>query len=207
MVNIGQVDSSPHMGEIVGYCYFFSNIWLSGTCTADARRSTLKYYTSIDPLLPKDVPFGGFNAKKLYLGSDFQITPISFLAGLGIPSLNVESNNFRSARPILVIRSSNDASPQKDFKYVGQTATSCFLGVNTKKTRQREFISQSTPFYNFLTTQPIHTNSNSIDAAGQVEHQTKLKHVKSFHLEKQFLRKFPQTEFHSQNHKVLKTFE
>jgi hypothetical protein len=42
-----------------------------------------------------------------------------FLAGIGISSLNVESNNFRTARPILVIRSSNDASPQKEYNTEG----------------------------------------------------------------------------------------
>jgi hypothetical protein len=130
-----------------------------------------------------------------------------FFAGIGIPSLNVQSNNSRTARPILVIRSSNDAAPQKAFKYVGQTAKICFLGVNTKTLHQREFPSQNTPIYNFLTTQPIHTNSNSIDAARQVEHHAKLKYVKNFTLGEQFQRKFPQREFPSQNRNVLITFE
>jgi hypothetical protein len=43
-----------------------------------------------------------------------------FSARIGIRSLNVQSNNFRTTRPILVIRSSNDAPPQKEFKYVGK---------------------------------------------------------------------------------------
>jgi hypothetical protein len=62
MVNIGPVDSPPHMDEVVGYRYLFfifSNIWLSGRRTADAGRSTPTYYISIDAISPKDVPFGG----------------------------------------------------------------------------------------------------------------------------------------------------
>jgi hypothetical protein len=43
-----------------------------------------------------------------------------FSTGIEIPSLNVESNNFRTARPILVIHSSNDATPQKESNYMGQ---------------------------------------------------------------------------------------
>ncbi len=38
---------------------------------------------------------------------------------------------------------------------------------------QREFPSQNTPFHNFLTTQPIHTNSNSIDAAWRAQYDAK----------------------------------
>jgi hypothetical protein len=34
---------------------------------------------------------------------------------IGISSLNVESNNFRTSRPILVKRSSNDAAPLKEI--------------------------------------------------------------------------------------------
>jgi hypothetical protein len=81
-----------------------------------------------------------------------------------------------------------------------------FFGELLQKTPQREFPSQNTPFYNFLTMQPIHTNSNSIDAARQVQHQTKFKHVKNFSLGEQFSRKFPQREFPNQNQNVLITF-
>jgi hypothetical protein len=55
MVNIVPVDSPPHMGEVFGYRYFFSNIWLSGTRTADAGRSTPTYCILIDPVSPKNV--------------------------------------------------------------------------------------------------------------------------------------------------------
>jgi uncharacterized protein RhaS with RHS repeats len=53
-----------------------------------------------------------------------------------------------------------------------------FFGSYYEKTYQREFHSQNTPFYNFYTTQPIHTNSNSIDAARQMEHHAKLSNQK-----------------------------
>jgi hypothetical protein len=78
MVNIGPVDSPPRVGEVVGYRNFSCNIWLSGTRIADAGRSTPAYYISIDTVSPKDVPFGGFNAKKLYLGSYSQKTHLIF---------------------------------------------------------------------------------------------------------------------------------
>jgi hypothetical protein len=129
--------------------------------------------------------FWGFQHKNLYLGSYFPKRP-HFWAGIGISSLNVESNTFRTARPILVNRSSNDASPQKEFKYRSKLLKFVFWGSYYKKPPKREFPSQNIPFYNFLTTQPIHTNSNSIDAARQVKHQTKLKHIKNFHLGDQF---------------------
>jgi hypothetical protein len=81
MVNVGPVDSSPHMGEIVSYRYlfiFFSNIWLSGTRTADTGRSTTTNYISTDAVWPKDVPFEGFNAKKLYLEELFPKNSLIF---------------------------------------------------------------------------------------------------------------------------------
>jgi hypothetical protein len=122
MINIGPVDLSPHMDEVVGYRnFFFPNNWLSGTRIADAGRSIPTYYILIDAVWLKDVPFWGFNTKKLYWGSFSSKLP-HFSAGIKIPSLNVESINFRTAGPILVICSSNDASPQKEFNNLGQTA-------------------------------------------------------------------------------------
>jgi hypothetical protein len=83
MINIDPVDSSPHIGEVVGYSYFF---WLSGTRTADAGRSTATYYISIDPVSPKDVPFGVFNAKNIYLGSNLPKTSLIFRPEQGFPA-------------------------------------------------------------------------------------------------------------------------
>jgi hypothetical protein len=104
-----------------------------------------------------------------------------FSAGIGIFSFNVESNSFRTAGPILVICSSNDASPQKEFNYEGQAAKICFLGVSTKNS-PKGVTQSNTLFYNFLTTQPIHKNISSINAVRQVQHEAKLKHVKNFDL-------------------------
>jgi hypothetical protein len=72
-----------------------------------------------------------------------------FGAEIGISSLNVESNNFWTAQPILVIHSSNDAAPRKEFGCRGQTAEVCVWRVINKKTPQREFPSQNTPLHNF----------------------------------------------------------
>jgi hypothetical protein len=49
-----------------------------------------------------------------------------FGAGIEISSLNVMSNNFRTAKQIFVIHSSNDAAPRMKFGYMGQTAKICF---------------------------------------------------------------------------------
>jgi hypothetical protein len=131
-LNVGRMDSPPHIGEVVGYRYLFFLIFGSkGTRTADTGRSTPTYYDSIDAVSPKDVPFGGFNAKILYLGS-YSPKPPSFFRRNG---LNVQSNNFRRARPILVLRSSNDASTQKQFKYAAKLLKFVFFfgRVTTKK--------------------------------------------------------------------------
>jgi hypothetical protein len=61
------------------------------------------------------------------------------------------------------LRERNSAVATKLLKYA-------FLGVIIK-TPQRKFPSQNTPFYNFLLTQPIQTNSNSIDVARQAEYE------------------------------------
>jgi hypothetical protein len=65
-----------------------------------------------------------------------------FFAGIGISSLNVQSNNLRTARPILVIRSSNDASPQKNSNVPAKLQKFVFWGVISKTLPQREFPSQ-----------------------------------------------------------------
>jgi hypothetical protein len=51
---------------------------------------------------------------------------------MGISKLNVALNNFKMARLILVIRSSNDAALQKEFGCKGQAAKLCFTGVINK---------------------------------------------------------------------------
>jgi hypothetical protein len=96
---------------------------------------------------------------------------------------------------------------KKEFNDEVQTSKICFSGELLQKLPQREFPSQTTPFYNFLMTRPIHKNCNLIDAAWRVQHHTKLRHVKKFDPEEQFSRKFPQREFPSHNQDVLTTFE
>jgi hypothetical protein len=51
--------------------------------------------------------------------------------------------------------------------------TFAFLGVINKKLPPKEFTSQNTALHYFLTTQPIHTNINSTDAAQQAENDGK----------------------------------
>ena len=55
---IGRGVSAPHIGEIYGSRSFFSGDLL-GKRTADPERSSPTYYTSIDAVSAKDVPFGG----------------------------------------------------------------------------------------------------------------------------------------------------
>ena len=55
---IGRGDSAPHIGEIYGLRSFFSGDLL-GKRTADPERSSPTYYTSVDAVSAKDVPFGG----------------------------------------------------------------------------------------------------------------------------------------------------
>jgi hypothetical protein len=50
--------AAPHIGEVVGWrSFFFGDV--SGKPTADPERSSPTYYTSIDAVSAKDVPFGG----------------------------------------------------------------------------------------------------------------------------------------------------
>jgi hypothetical protein len=60
-------------------------------------------------------------AIKIFIKGKSLFSPY-FEKGIGISGSKVESNNFRTARPILVIRSSNDAPPQKKFGSYGRTA-------------------------------------------------------------------------------------
>jgi hypothetical protein len=78
MVNIDVVDSSLHMGEVVGYLYFFF-YYLALGHVHSRRRALNPHIFYINRCgLAKDVPFGSFNAKKLYLWEMFQKTPSFF---------------------------------------------------------------------------------------------------------------------------------
>ncbi len=156
IINIGLVNSPPHMEEVVGYrCFFFYYLALG---QAHSRRRAL------DPHI-------------LY------ISRFSFAQGCAFLGVSV-----LTAAQAMRLRNRTSSMWSKLLRFV-------FRGLITDKLPQREFPSQNTPCYNFLTTQPIHTNSNLIDEARQVEHRTKLKHVKNFSLGEQFLRKFPQRVF------------
>jgi hypothetical protein len=95
------------------FLLFFSNIWLSGTRTADAGRSTPHIIYQSMRFGPRMCLLRVSTLRNYIWGVSPKTLP-HFLAEIGIPSLNFESNNFRTARPILVIRSSNDASPQRN---------------------------------------------------------------------------------------------
>jgi hypothetical protein len=60
------------------------------------------------------------------------------------------------------------------------------LGVINKILPNREFPIQNTPLRNFLMTQPIHVNSNSIDTARQAEYGTNFKTIENLNPGKQF---------------------
>jgi hypothetical protein len=127
-----------------------------------------------------------------------------FLARIGIPSLNVQSNNFRTARPILVIRSSNDASPQKEFDYMGQTAKICFLESYYQQTPPKG-VSQPkysipSPFNETIDSykQQLDRCSSTSGTSDKVETRQKIQSKGAI------LMKIPQREFPSQNQNVLK---
>jgi hypothetical protein len=84
---------------------------------------------------------------------------------------------------------------------------SAFGGVIIEKLHKRSFSAKILHSITFLMTQPILSNSNSIDAARQVQHDAKLKRLINFNLGEQFSQKFSQREFPSQIQTVLITFE
>jgi hypothetical protein len=86
----------------------------------------------------KDVFFWSYDNENVYLRS-YASKPPLFGAKIGISSLNVESNNFRAAQPILVISSANDAAPRKELGPKGQAAKICFLGVINKNSPKESF--------------------------------------------------------------------
>ncbi len=116
---------------------FFLTLF-SGTRTADAGRSTPTYYKSIDAVWPKDVPFG-VSTQKNFIWGVIPEKPPRFGAGIGISSINVQSNNFRTAWPILVIHNSNDASQRKEYGYKGQIAGLLFWELSQKYSPKGSF--------------------------------------------------------------------
>jgi hypothetical protein len=121
--------------------------------------------------------------------------------------LSVESNNFRTTKLILVIYSSNEAALRTEFEPRGQKLKFAFWGVINKRLPQSEFPSKNTPLSNFLTTQPLHTNCNSIDAARQAKYDIKLKIVKISLQGSNFRENSPKGNFSVKNPNLLINFE
>jgi hypothetical protein len=77
---------------------------------------------------------------------------------------------FRTAEPISVIRSSNDAAPDRNSVLRTKQLIISFQGVINKQTFRGEFFSQYAQFHNlFSMIQRIYTSVNAIDTAWQVE--------------------------------------
>jgi hypothetical protein len=72
--------------------------------------------------------FWGHIRKSFLFGGVMHPKSPHFGAGIGISSLNVKSKNFRTAGPILVIHSSNDAAPRMKFGLKGQNIKFDVLG-------------------------------------------------------------------------------
>jgi hypothetical protein len=143
----------------------------------------------------------------IFIWESYATKPRHFAAEIGISSLSVESNNFGTAWPISGICSSNDAASRKKFGSEGKFLKFAFSGVTNKHTPSKGVSSQNAPFCDFWTTQPIQTNSNSIDAARQAEYDTKLQNVKILNLGEQFSWKFPKVNFPAKNRNMVITFE
>jgi hypothetical protein len=71
---IGRGVTAPHVGEIYGSGRFFSGDF-SGKRTADPERSSPTYYTSIDAVPAKEVPFGVSSIRLIPWGSYPPKTP------------------------------------------------------------------------------------------------------------------------------------
>ena len=80
LIKIGQAVAFLHCGWNCPLPLFFRIFFQSlfaGTSTANAGRSTPTCYISMDAVWPKNVPFGGFNAKN-YFGELFPKNLIIF---------------------------------------------------------------------------------------------------------------------------------
>jgi hypothetical protein len=69
------------MGEIVDRRRFFSGDF-SGKRTADTERSSPSYYTSIDAVTAKDVPFGGLIDMSHFMGTSMGISGLNVYGGI-----------------------------------------------------------------------------------------------------------------------------
>jgi hypothetical protein len=80
----------------------------------------------------------GVSAHKNYIWGVLPPNPV-FVGREEISSLNVGSNNFRTVWLILVIGSSNDATPLKKFGCRGKLLKFAFLELLINKTTRESF--------------------------------------------------------------------
>jgi hypothetical protein len=99
-------------------CYrlekFFSGVML-GNCTADTERSSLTYFTSVDAVSARDVPFGGLIDTSHPMGS-YRQKPLILGTSMGIASLNVYGRISAQKKRIITLDGSKSASRQ-DTQY------------------------------------------------------------------------------------------
>ncbi len=155
----------PPRDNIYEFCQFFFILFVS--CSRAQRERLCRFWRSIHQTTQSNAskcPFGIVTMKMFVWGVMPHKFP-HFAAGRAISSWNIELNNFWRAKPILVTYSSNNAASWKELRTRGQNTKICFLGIINKKISQREFSRQNTPLHSFLTIQPVHTNSNTIEAA------------------------------------------
>ena len=79
------------------------------SCTAKTARSIFVNDTSNDAVCNKEVPFGGLIDTTQSFGGAIPQKPLKWGPGIGIPSLNETTNNFRTVSPISTHFSSIDA--------------------------------------------------------------------------------------------------
>jgi hypothetical protein len=95
--------------------YTLCGVFLSGDflgkSTADSDRSSPTYYTSIDAVSAKDVPFGGLIETSHPLGS-YPRKPLILGPSMGIPSLNVSGHISAQEKRITTLDNSKCASRQ-----------------------------------------------------------------------------------------------
>jgi hypothetical protein len=105
-IMIGWGVAAPHIGEIYGSWSFFSGDF-SGKRTADPERSSPIYYTPIDAVPAKDVPFRVSSIRLIPWG----VFPEKILGTpMGIPSLNVYGRISAHEKRMTTLDSSKCAS-------------------------------------------------------------------------------------------------
>jgi hypothetical protein len=86
---IGREVAAPHTDEVVVWRSVFFSGDFSGKRTADPEHSSSTYYTSINELSAKDVPFGGLIDTSHSMGKLSPKKPLILGKSMGISSSNV----------------------------------------------------------------------------------------------------------------------